>query len=706
MISISPITYPNLIEKQVQFVSLDLSSKRILTIKGKFRTYNGKRLNVVIDNQLAIEGIYNCDSAGVQTITFTNTVSVSAASKIKIFETFEITDDNQSVTFQDIYEKLNPIAAENIDDSLISNQGKAGLISGFDKLKLDSVLYDFKRKDKVIITNDSVRVCNLKLNQSTINHFRIFLYSTSVNGLFDALLTVAPNCEYYSIRVISHLSGDNIKLNLSKLVYDDGSVYVGIDFGFENNSRHEFQLYIGATGLESFLLPKTAVAQTVKLKLNGSEDSVICDKTLVSIDVNNEKRITYDNETILRSKVIDGIKCYDLKAGYHLVEENKKPIDVPANISFSVGTVIVFNDNKTLLFIDDKRQMFIGIKNDTNKNVDWTEIGYKEHKHSGSDINQDASHRFVTDEEKLKWNKTTAGLDSSVWKDQVADETKLPTNTILNTIITVAKHTQYGNNPVVLQHVAENVWVPLNAKIFQTDITDSNNLYPGMSGSLVSPTLMSQIKAGGIGKSLTIAVEKEQFIHVLTEARFYSGNNKFFDINKRTNNVSIGNYVVSFGFENTNSISEGSVLIGSKLEHVTVANSVLIGSGLQGNGVHFGSYNINNGALTIGNGTGNDSRSNLFWITDIGQVTTKQSGSYKIDGVPQTEILVSGGHISQDSFVSKSEFERTKDEFVSREYFTYFKHEAKDKNIQVPVIVNISAPSNISYYKKIIDKNI
>lgn len=705
MISISPITYPNLIEKQVQFVSLDSSSKRILTIKGKFRTYNGKRLNVVIDNQLAIEGIYNCDSAGVQTITFTNTVSVSAASKIKIFETFEITDDNQSVTFQDIYEKLNPIAAENIDDSLISNQGKAGLISGFDKLKLDSVLYDFKRKDKVSITGDFVRVCNLKINNSKINHFRILLYSESVNGLFDAILTVAPNCEYYSIRLISHLSDNNLKLTLSKVTYLN-SVFIGVNLSLENASNIEFQLYVGASDLASFVVPKNIVTQSISLKLNNSENPVICDKTLVSVDINNEQRTVYDNETILRSKVIDGIKCYDLKAGYHLVEENKKPIDVPANISFSVGTVIVFNDNKTLLFVDDKRQMFIGIKNDNNKNVDWTEIGYKEHKHSGSDINQDASHRFVTDEEKLKWNKTTAGLDSSVWRDPVADESKLPTNTILNTIITVAKHTQYGNNPVVLQHVAENVWVPLNAKIFQTDITDSNNLYPGMSGSLVSPSMMSQIKAGGIGKSLTATVENEQFIHVLTEAHFYSGNNKFFDINKRTNNTTIGNYVVSFGFENTNSISEGSVLIGSKLEHVTAANSVLIGSGLQGNGVHFGSYNINNGALTIGNGTGNDSRSNLFWITDIGQVTTKQSGSYKIDGVPQTEILVSGGHISQDSFVSKSEFERTKDEFVSREYFTYFKHEAKDKNIQVPIIVNMSAPSNISYYKKIIDKNI
>ena len=705
MISISPITYPNLIEKQLQFVSLD-SSKKILTIKGNFRTYNGKLLHVVIDNQPAIDGIYNCDSAGIKTITFASAVTFSLSSKIKVFETFEITDDNQSVTFQDIYEKLNPVAAETIDDLLISNQGKAGLLSGFDKTKLDSVLYDFKRKDKVTITNDSIRVCNLKLNQSTINHFRIILYSTSVNGLFDAFLTVAPNCEYYSIRVISHLSGDNIKMNLSKLVYDDGSVYVGIDFGFENNSRHEFQLYIGATSLDSFVLPKTVIAQTVKLKLNGSEDSVICNKTLVSVDVNNEQRIAYDNETILRSKVTQETKCYDLKAGYHLVEENNKPVDAPVNSSFSVGTVIVFNDNKTLLFVDDKRQMFIGIKNDNNKNVDWTEIGYKEHKHSGSDINQDASHRFVTDEEKLKWNKTTAGLDSSVWRDPVADETKLPTNTILNTIIIVAKHTQYGNNPVVLQHVAENVWVPLNAKIFQTDITDSNNLYPGMSGSLVSPTLMSQIKAGGIGKSLTTTVENEQFIHVLTEARFYSGNNKFFDINKRTNNVSIGNYVVSFGFENTNSIPDGSVLIGSKLEQVTVTNSVLIGSGLRGNGVHLGSYNLNNGVFTIGNGTKNDSRSNLFWITDTGQVTTKPSGSYKIDGVPETEILVSGGHISQDSFVSKSEFEKAKDEFISREFFTYFKHEAKVKNIQVPVIVNISAPSNISYYKKIIDKNI
>ena len=705
MISISPITYPNLIEKQLQFVSLD-SSKKILTIKGNFRTYNGKLLYVVIDNQPAIDGIYNCDSAGIKTITFASAVTVSLSSKIKIFETFEITDDNQSVTFQDIYENLNPVAAKTIDDLLISNQGKAGLLSGFDKTKLDSVLYDFKRKDKVTITNDSIRVCNLKLNQSTINHFRIILYSTSVNGLFDALLTVAPNCEYYSIRVISHLSDDNIKLNLSKLVYDDGSVYVGVDFGFENNSRHEFQLYVGATCLDSFVLPKTAATQTVKLKLNGSEDSVICDKTLISVDVNNEQRITYDNETILRSKVTQKTKCYDLKAGYHLVEENKKPVDAPVNSSFKVGTVIVFNDNKTLLFVDDKRQMFIGIKNDNNKNVDWTEIGYKEHKHSGSDINQDALHRFVTDEEKLKWNKTTAGLDSSVWRDPVADETKLPTNTILNTIITVAKHTQYGNNPVVLQHVAENVWVPLNAKIFQTDITDSNNLYPGMSGSLVSPTLMSQIKAGGIGKSLTTAVEKEQFIHVLTEARFYSGNNKFFDINKRTNNVSIGNYVVSFGFENTNSIPDGSVLIGSKLEQVTVTNSVLIGSGLRGNGVHLGSYNLNNGVFTIGNGTKNDSRSNLFWITDTGQVTTKPSGSYKIDGVPETEILVSGGHISQDSFVLKSEFEKAKDDFISREFFTYFKHEAKDKNIQVPVIVNISVPSNISYYKKIIDKNI
>lgn len=731
MISLCPITYPNLIEKQLKFVSLD-SSKRILTFEGDIRTYNHKWLKISIDNRDYIDGSYNCDSNGVETLTFFEPVEVSASSDIKVYETFPIDADNRAVTYQDIYDSVISIAAKNIDDSLIKNNGSPGLISGFDKTKLDSVIYDFKHKELIKITNSFVRICNLKLDNSTINHFRVILYSESVNGLFDAILTVTPNCEYYSIRIISHLlfeSNDtiyskdldcnNLKLKLTKTVYvadtskegDVDLVFIGLDLGFENNSKpnkeYKFQLYTGANGLDSFKIPTKKSSKSEQLKLNGSLNPIICDKTLISVDVNNEQRTIYDNETILKSKHIgfrkEETKCYDLKAGYHLIDSNKKPEDIPTDISFETSTIIVFNDSKTMLFITDSRQMFIGIKNDNNKNIDWTEIGYKQHKHDGSDINQDSNHRFVTDEEKTKWNGTVTEVSSSVWKNPVTDETKLPTNVILNTIVTVAKHTKYGNNPVVLQQVAENVWQPLNSKIFQTDISESDKLYPGMTGSLVSPTLMAQIKTGGIGKSLTAAVEKEQFIHTLNEAHFYSGNNKFFDINKRTNKVTIGNYVVSFGFENTDSIPDGSVLIGSNIEFVKDANSVLIGSGLQGSGVHLGSYNKNNGVFTIGNGTNKDSRSNLFWITNIGQATTKATGSFKIDGIPETEILVSGGHIPQTSFVSKSELKQIKDEFVTREFFTYFKHEAKDKNVQVPVIVNISAPSNMHYYKKIIN---
>lgn len=717
MFSISPITYPKLIERELTVQSID-ESKKIITFNGDFRSFNGKVVEVKIGNQI-FKGKYNRATDGIQSFTFDSPIqNITLGTKLTVTDTFVIDTDNQAITIQDIYEKIISEPAENLTESLIGNQGKSGLISGFDKKKLDSLLYDFKRLSKFTVTNNLKDVCFFKLREE-INRYRLLLYSEALNGLFEAEMMFAVNSEmnieYCSVKLLSNvlnnaIDGDSnyFRLKLIKNVYDDNSVFVIPQLCFAkpgvNSKTYEFQVFIGGASIDDFKLTSNVQTSSTPIQLNGSDSEIDCDKTLVSVDSNNIQRISYDSETILRQTTVTDGNIFDLVPGYYLVTNDRKPTDIPSSIVFDNATVTVFKDTDTLLFVSDSQQLFIGKKNSVTKTISWKEVAYSNHKHTGTDIIQDATHRFVTDTEKQAWNSATQSVTNSVWKVPVATNSNLPVNAVMNTIVAVNNHAGYGNKPVILQNVGNNTWVPFNINAFQTDIDDNNSLYPGIPGSLISPELLSKLKSNGIGKS--VADGKEQFTSILTESNSYvQSENKFIDINKRISNIEIGDNVISFGFNNTGNISSNSIIFGNTITNTIAPNTITFGTGLDAafGGIIIGKYNlpVNGNIFSIGNGESDALRSNIFWIDNSNNVTIAD-GNFKIKDVPETEILTSGGHIPQSSFVSKTDLEQFKDKAVTKEYFTYFKHVPKDSSETIPVIISISQPSNLNYFNKVI----
>lgn len=717
MFSISPITYPKLIERELTVQSID-ESKKIITFNGDFRSFNGKLVDVKIGNQ-TFKGKYNRTTDDIQSFTFDSQIqNVTLGTKLTVTDTFSIDADNQAITIQDIYEKIISEPAEKLTDTLIGNQGKSGLLSGFDKKKLDSLIYDFKRLSKFTVTNNLKNVCVLRLHEE-INRYRLLLYSEELNGLFEAEMMFAVNSEmnieYCSVKILSNTlnyatDGDSnyFRLKLIKTIYDDNSVFVIPQLCFAKQGitgkKYEFQVFIGSNSIDDLKLTSTVQTELTTIQLNNGDSEIDCDKTLISIDSNNIQRISYDSETILRQTVITSGKVFDLVPGYYLITNDNKPSDIPQGIVFGNATVTIFKDTDTLLFVSDSQQLFIGKKNNGTKTISWIEVAYKNHKHIGNDIIQDATHRFVTDTEKQSWNSAAQSVSNSVWRVPVANESNLPINVVMNTIVAVNNHVGYGNKPVILQNIGNNNWVPFNANAFQTDIDTRSALYPGMPGSLISPELLGKLKSNGIGKS--VETGKEQFTSILTESNIYAqSENKFIDINRRIISTEIGDNVISFGFNNTGNIAANSIIFGNTITDTIMSNTIAFGTGLDASlgGIIMGKYNlpVNGNIFSIGNGESDALRSNIFWIDNSNNVTIVD-GNFKIKDVPETEILTSGGHIPQTSFVSKTDLEQFKDKAVTKEYFTYFRHVPKDSSETIPVIISISQPSNLNYFNKII----
>ena len=82
------------------------------------------------------------------------------------------------------------------------------------------------------------------------------------------------------------------ELKLNKNTYDDNSVFVNVQLRLKNDTitskQYDFQLFVGGHNLNDFVTPSNLITTDV-LKLNN-QDTVVCDKTLVSVDKTSEQR--------------------------------------------------------------------------------------------------------------------------------------------------------------------------------------------------------------------------------------------------------------------------------------------------------------------------------------------------------------------------------------------------------------------------------
>lgn len=704
MITLSPLEYPKLTPITLTLVKY-VDTTKTLTIVGDFQAYSGQILTVTINNT-EYSGKFIQSSDGSKHIKLLESLpsdfNITSADTISVLNTFKISDSNKTITFQDVYDYCNPKTSTGLSPEYIEDIGKSGLLTGFDKLKLDGLLYDFKKQKTVTINNNLKQIAEFSLNTKTISRFRLFLYSDNYHIQFNFWCT--PNLINYGIENCN-ING-NFQVKFLKKTYEDNTVTLSVEIASRISSEviaedKQYTVFIG----NSWVLADTSN------KVMQSSDALplktdIFDNNLISVTENTSHIGCSENETLLKSTEFKQTKLYSAKDGYYLILENQKPSDVPEGTTFNSATFVANSKTGSYLFITDNNQIFVGKKDLVNNKIVWNELASKTHTHPATDIAEDSLHRFVTDDEKDKWNSTIQNISNSFWKNPVSNETKLPTNSALNTVVLVNQHSKYGNNLVAMQRVSNSDWLPLNLKVFQTDITNRSELYPGLNGSLVSPEMLERLGSLGIGKQLGTL---EQYIHALTDKTKYSAtNNVFLDLVKRTELTTIGNKTVSIGFENATQIGSESVVIGNNIQQTLTSNILALGSGLIGNTnskVLLGSYNLKNTEhkVIFGDGTSDVLRSNLFWIDKNDKITVKSTGAFKIDGIHETEILTSGGHIPQDSFVKASEFKQFKDNLPSGEFFSFFEHEAKDPANTVPIIVSISTPETLTYYKNKIE---
>lgn len=705
MITLSPLEYPKLNKIVLTFVKFDKPNK-ILTFKGDFRAYPGQTFPIFVNNTkfLGRFMISSDDAKHIEILDTSNPdFTIKSDATIYVFETFRVTESNKTVTFQDIYSKCTPEVSKQVTPEFIKNLGVPGFLSGFDKLKLNNLLYDFKHQLPFEVTENFKQIAEFNLNQENVSRFRLLLYSVDSSKKHQMQFNIWCNSDLTKYGIDGCNVIGNFQVKLRKINYIDNVITLGVDIASKTNQGN-FITFIG----NSWVLADTS-SKTLQSTIDLSLKTNILDASTVAVTSETLQRTNLGNETLLSATEYpenNTDTLYQASDGYHLILGTKKPSDVPEGTSFDSATFVANSRAGSYLFITDNNQIFVGKKDSVNNKIVWNELASKTHTYPATDITEDPLHRFVTDDEKDKWNSTIQNVNNSFWKNPVSDETKLPVNATLNTVTLVNRHSKYGNNPVAMQRVNNSDWLPLNIKVFQTDITKRSELYPGLNGSLISPEMLERLGASGIGKQLGTL---EQYIHVLTDKIKYSAtNNIFLDLVKRTELTTIGNKTVSIGFANANQIGSESVIIGNNIQQTLTNLMVALGSGLICNTnskVLLGSYNLKNTEhkVVFGDGTSDALRSNLFWIDKNDKVTIKSTGAFKIDGIQETEILTSGGHVSQDSFVKASEFKQFKDNIPSGEFFSFFKHEAKDLANTVPIIVSISAPETLTYYKNKIE---
>jgi hypothetical protein len=731
MIHLNPIEYPKLIKRtfKVSSISADKKTIQIDIDKVNVRLYYGKIVTFLIGSVTYL-GTYTVDNSNNSVkhyLILDAPLNTTVGADIIVYEAFATTKDNQTVTLQDIQENL--VATESVVNEFgESLAGKSGLQTGLQTLKANYSLYDFKKNANVLISNSFTSVCNLKIHNDRLSRYRIFLYDYSVSkAIFDAEIIVAPTGNYCRVRNNSHIlqgsAQDNYQatknifnLKLQKVSYSNGENFLIVNLGLKYNNNisnpYSFTGYIGCKSANDLLTPSVSVSGTTPMLLNGAE-IIECDRSLVCADTYGEQRATQFKETLFSGSRLTALISAQLP-GHYVINGSTKPNDVPGGsadvsltgpnkdqkfiIDWSVGNLVIYptvgyeskpqedlSTNSCLLITDNKR-IFVGKINRTGNAVDWVELTTGTHTHNASDIITDVNHLFVTQAEKDAWNKGIGEIADSPWRPTVPTEADLPKSPINGYTVTVMRSTTFGGLNVVYQY-ANNVWKPISINVIPVMATSSSQTQYTNGGTLVTIDFITKVNSLGIGYQLNQG--QEQFVSVLNDKTLYnSPASRFFDLVKRTTQVTAGEKSLNIGFDN-NGAGAGAVSLGNSLTNIGT-NAVMIGSGLSGenNSIILGRWNeiISGAILNIGIGASSADRRSAMYIKSNNSLVIKNGGYYEIEGVGTDKVLVSGGYIDSNNWITRNEFEEALDKKADNDKFGFFKHETYDGSKLEPIV--------------------
>lgn len=648
-------------------------------------------------------------------VTFNNTENSNALlSKADILSELVIDKDEANKVFGD--SNKNGQYTDVFENGITKlNIGKPHLVDGETQHKLNSNFTRFEFQsdiDKKLNNTDFISVGKVLFNQNDSDGFTRFYFTINTNGsLHRFLFESIPNKNKYNITAIySENKQTTIELSFNK-----------VHATFESKTINYFEIFARTPGITQN--PYTIFFEVLDLSLLDIPNL----NQLNGITANN---INWVNNKYENLSFSDGILGYnsEYRLNLNLVGDSyllAKKIEKNTNIDLLLTPGYYYNhtfeDIHTIVVLpSQEKQIFNLLISDAGSSIYEKNCCYQEltfltsghkwrrffngqtwsgwlmtanaiHKHEPSDILQNTTNRFVTDDEKILWNKVVGDVGNSTWQQP---------NNDFNAVKQINGSVFFNSIDNHIYKYSERSWAPIDI-----DALPINNSIS--TRTLISGDVYKKIVNGGLSKKIT-NTDGTKFIYVQSEndVSIYDGlfdesNNMVFDLTNRTELVNfIGSNLINLGFD-ISSDSSYSVSIGSNIKS-TSANTIsygnnienkggiLLGNNLIGSGIILGNWNNDvSNLFAIGGGSNEETRQNIF---EIGTDKILKSFGYSIYEKTAEDLLTAdGGTIPKDNFATKIQIENL--------------NTSKSNNKNFAIVEFTGIDDNVKTYKMVISEN-
>lgn len=605
------------------------------------------------------------------------------------FETFEINNDNENITLTDAKIKLVATEDKYVND-IITEKGSIGLVTGSDKVKINStkIQQTYPNNDISISTAVFTKIGNIHIPKFDLGKFKTFDYIFSISGKdfnckvqinltnFDNVYVNDNN--QFELKVLEFSTTERYKnieliLNLSRKYTNNSLNYLTVSGKFDTtkiptdisadlNLNNKIVHYVNKKSdiffndqTTSFILDY----QFNKNILNASSYSkdFVIDRNVYKYNIYGVINLNSSDVTSSITKIAENTNLNSIQqpGKYYLHNGDftsilNKPINNNQRFNLDVINLNIDNEaNKKWLL--QRYETYELIPETTNYQLitfervsldttgfswsPWIETGKKIHKHSASDINEIPTRKFVTETNITNWNNLYNQSLATTWKPKVATEVQL----LVNYTSAQIGWTSYVEATNSLWCFNGTIWVN------QTPIvSDTRN------GIVSKEQFKEYFLSSGVSKKVP---NKESFIHRLTsnpENIYGSSYNQLLDnhidLVKRTLPVTqqLKDYVIQEGWD-VNIYGNNSFVKGKNINSVyNYSNGTGVGLEFSNeNQTIFGKYNLSDNTLNFvfGNGTSNLLRSNLFSVNNLGIF---KAAGYSIPDGTVNDILVGNGY--------------------------------------------------------------
>jgi len=316
---LNPIEYPKLNKFEIKVTEI-VNDKLFFDILEpiSFRYYIGQKIVFDFDGTI-YQGIYGYliddTTNGLKKHYLSNDTNgflweFDIDQILDIYDTFHVSEDNQAITFQD-FASFFVSSAENFKLGFNSiyeyynKNSKPGLMSPFDKSKLDNINFLIKSKhileldivgenNENIWTTITVFKTDLSQNESDgkSNNFKLVLKNTITNDILSSNINVINDINnsviiFFSVEHCSIDYNNQIELRFSNMIFDDGFKRIKIEARINRkiSIAQTHEIYLGINRFDSLNNSMIGfISETVVLFNNSQTEVVPINKDLLEIN--------------------------------------------------------------------------------------------------------------------------------------------------------------------------------------------------------------------------------------------------------------------------------------------------------------------------------------------------------------------------------------------------------------------------------------